>query len=88
VSFISAHFSCAELDLRQPVAYIGAVLHQLGVVAMKCETCAFYQAEKSQCRRNAPVPMTQGNAATAQWPTVAADDWCGEYQAKDATKAA
>ncbi|NBB68846.1 MAG: hypothetical protein GVY33_00760 [Alphaproteobacteria bacterium] len=55
---------------------------------MKCETCAFYQAEKSQCRRNAPVPMTQGNAATAQWPTVAADDWCGEYQAKDATKAA
>ena len=55
---------------------------------MKCETCAFYHAEKTQCRRNAPVPMTAGNAATAQWPTVAADDWCGEYRAKDAAKAA
>ena len=55
---------------------------------MRCETCAFYHAEKTQCRRNAPVPLTAVNAATAQWPTVAATDWCGEYQAKDGSKAA
>jgi hypothetical protein len=32
--------------------------------------------------------MTQGNAATGQWPAVAVDEWCGEHQAKDAAKAA
>jgi hypothetical protein len=74
--------------MRHPVAYIHGVPNRFGVVAMKCESCAFYHAEKTQCRRNAPVPMTQGTAATAQWPTVAAEDWCGEYQAKDAAKAA
>jgi hypothetical protein len=34
------------------------------------------------------VAVTTGAGATAQWPTVAADDWCGEYKAKDATRAA
>jgi hypothetical protein len=55
---------------------------------MKCETCAFYHQPQSQCRRNAPAPKSEGTAASAQWPTVAAADWCGEYKAKDATKAA
>ena len=55
---------------------------------MQCQTCAFYHRDRSECRRNAPVPRSEGTAATAQWPTVAADDWCGEYQSKDAVKAA
>lgn len=55
---------------------------------MKCETCSFYQAAKTECRRNAPVPKADGTAATAHWPTVAADDWCGEYKSKDTAKAA
>jgi hypothetical protein len=77
-----------QLDLRQHVAYETGVSNGSGVVAMTCETCAFYHAEKSQCRRNAPVPMTQGDSTTARWPAVAAADWCGEYKAKDAVKAA
>ncbi|MFP4125889.1 MAG: hypothetical protein ACLFU0_04495 [Alphaproteobacteria bacterium] len=55
---------------------------------MKCETCAFFHAPQSECRRNAPVPKSEGTAASAHWPTVAASDWCGEYKPKDATKAA
>lgn len=55
---------------------------------MQCSTCAFFHEQRSQCRRNAPAPKTEGAAATAQWPTVAADDWCGEYRGKDAAKAA
>ena len=55
---------------------------------MKCETCAFYHADKTQCRRNAPVPMSEGTVATAQWPAVAATDWCGEYKSTAAAKAA
>lgn len=55
---------------------------------MVCQTCAFFNAAKTQCRRNAPLPGTGSAAAVAQWPTVAADDWCGEYKDKAATKAA
>ncbi len=55
---------------------------------MECQTCAFFNAEKTQCRRYAPQPKAEGNAAVAVWPTVNATDWCGEYKSKDAQKAA
>jgi hypothetical protein len=55
---------------------------------MQCRTCAFFHAPRSQCRRYAPQPQAESNGATAVWPGVAVDDWCGEYKAKDATKAA
>jgi len=55
---------------------------------MQCQTCAFFHAAQSQCRRYAPQPQAENSRATAVWPTVAVDDWCGEYKAKDATKAA
>ena len=45
---------------------------------MHCQTCSFFNAEQPQCRRYAPQP--DDTAGTAKWPTVSADDWCGEYQ--------
>ena len=54
--------------------------------AMTCQACAFYHAEKSQCRRYAPQP--QATSANAVWPTTGSNDWCGDFKAKDAAKAA
>lgn len=45
---------------------------------MHCQTCAFYNSGDSECRRYAPQPSD--NDQKAQWPTVAATDWCGEYK--------
>jgi hypothetical protein len=47
---------------------------------MRCRTCAVFHASKSQCRRDAPQPQTENNGATAVWPAVAFDDWCGAYR--------
>ena len=55
---------------------------------MACKTCSFFNEAKSQCRRNAPTPSSGAGANAAHWPTVAADDWCGEFKDKDAAKAA
>lgn len=55
---------------------------------MQCQTCAFFHAEKSQCRRNAPQPKSEGQITAAVWPSVATTDWCGEYRSKDAARAA
>ncbi len=49
---------------------------------MHCQTCAHFYDDGSQCRRYAPQPKEQD--AKAQWPTVGAQDWCGEYQADHA----
>ncbi|MFW5834695.1 MAG: hypothetical protein ACOCYE_11420, partial [Pseudomonadota bacterium] len=76
------------LDMRRPGAYKRDVPDGSWSQSMKCETCAFYQAAQTQCRRNAPVPKSEGTVAAAVWPTVAADEWCGEYKSKDAAKAA
>ena len=43
-----------------------------------CQTCAHYATDGSECRRYAPQP-TEADAK-AQWPTVSAQDWCGEYK--------
>ena len=43
-----------------------------------CRTCAHYAEQPSECRRYAPQP-TEADAK-AQWPTVSAQDWCGEYK--------
>jgi hypothetical protein len=53
---------------------------------MQCETCVFFQAATTQCRRHAP--KAEGDSTVAVWPTVAAADWCGEYKAKEAARAA
>ena len=45
---------------------------------MHCSTCAHYFDDGSECRRYAPQPSETD--AKAQWPTVAASDWCGEYK--------
>ena len=55
---------------------------------MACNTCAFFNEAKSQCRRNAPTPSSETETNAAHWPVVASDDWCGEYKSKDAAKAA
>jgi len=33
------------------------------------------------CRRNAPKEVA--NCSTKQWPEVAHDDWCGEFETKE-----
>jgi len=56
---------------------------------MKCADCKFFNSTQTECRRYAPQPSD--NDTTAQWPTVASDDWCGEFvmdDSKDQTKAA
>lgn len=48
---------------------------------MHCGDCRFWFEPHSQCRRNAPEPMSM--SATGRetlWPQVQAHDWCGEYQ--------
>lgn len=53
---------------------------------MKCQDCKFMQADKTECRRYAPQPSD--DSATAKWPTVALDDWCGEFVSKKDEEAA
>jgi len=37
-----------------------------------CETCAYY--DQGLCRRSVP------NVTWVTWPSVRANDWCGEYE--------
>jgi hypothetical protein len=46
---------------------------------MTCQQCRFYFQAKSECRRYAPQPA---QAEGGTWPTVASDDWCGEFEPK------
>lgn len=48
---------------------------------MKCADCKFFNTSQSECRRYAPSPSENG--ASASWPNVAAEDWCGEFVAAD-----
>ena len=52
---------------------------------MQCSDCRYWFTAQSQCRRYAPQPAANGSASasssgSAHWPSVAADDWCGEFQ--------
>lgn len=47
---------------------------------MHCGDCRFWFESDSQCRRNAPMPIRNGGERETMWPTVQAEDWCGEYQ--------
>lgn len=47
---------------------------------MNCASCKFFADAKNECRRYAPSPAEGDNKA--HWPSVAADDWCGEYVAE------
>lgn len=40
----------------------------------ECGSCRFYDPGEGECRRRAPT--------TDAFPLVAADDWCGEFEAK------
>jgi hypothetical protein len=47
-----------------------------------CSSCRYFfpdQHDLGQCRRNPPQIGPRGE----QWPTVAADDWCGEWVVRD-----
>ena len=41
-----------------------------------CETCRFWRAASSECRRRAPAVPAPGAGA---WPVTAANEWCGEW---------
>jgi|688.fasta_scaffold94626_5 hypothetical protein len=48
----------------------------------RCSGCRYFfpdQHDLGQCRRNPPQIGPRGG----QWPTVAADDWCGEWVARE-----
>ena len=45
---------------------------------MQCAKCMYFHAEAGECHRYAPQPS--GQDRKAEWPTVAASDWCGEYR--------
>lgn len=52
-----------------------------------CAQCAFSErrsAHSLECRIRAPEPRTY----VATWPTVGADDWCGEFRASEQRRAA
>ncbi len=53
---------------------------------MSCSTCNFFNASQSECRRYAPS-RTEADMK-AQWPTVASEDWCGEFVALSEERAA
>lgn len=47
-----------------------------------CRTCRFFRTEiendeDGTCQRWPPVPLS--NESQAQFPVVAAGDWCGEW---------
>lgn len=48
---------------------------------MNCGSCTFFADGQNECRRYAPSPAEGSNKA--HWPSVAADDWCGEFVASD-----
>ena len=53
----------------------------------KCLDCRFFEESPviswGECRRRAPRPWNSGNQAEpdryANWPRVAEDAWCGEF---------
>ena len=56
-----------------------------------CETCAFYAAATSECRRFPPSVVVRSGAwysrddevffaRTQDWPYVEKSDWCGEFR--------
>jgi len=49
---------------------------------MECASCKFFNMSQNECRRYAPTPSE--NDTKAQWPNVAAQDWCGEFVARGA----
>ena len=53
---------------------------------MKCTNCKFFNTAESECRRYAPSPTENGS--NASWPSVSAEDWCGEFVAADEQRAA
>lgn len=52
---------------------------------MQCAECKFYNDNQSECRRYAPSPA-EGDKK-AHWPTVASDDWCGEFVPEEEQRA-
>lgn len=49
-----------------------------------CETCRFYSAHWSQCRRRAPTYDEFADHARTVWPIVKSNNWCGEHQERAA----
>lgn len=50
----------------------------------RCETCRYFNALRTQCRRHAPtafvIPGNSGQPITlGTWPPTESSGWCGEY---------
>jgi hypothetical protein len=57
-----------------------------------CKTCRFFKKDDDYgyCHRHAPqariksADRDDGYDLYVKWPTVGADDWCGEWESKNA----
>lgn len=65
----------------------GMVSAAAPAVKPACETCRFFVTKPlrpSKCRRYPPTPFGYteefGGKNICDFPTVLADDWCGEYE--------
>lgn len=49
----------------------------------RCGNCRFWSIDLTGCRRHAPTILSEVYEATAIWPFVLANDWCGDYEPKE-----
>ena len=53
---------------------------------MSCEACVFFHlvsGREGQCRINPPQVLVTHHGVRSRWPTVDANDWCGECLTED-----
>lgn len=48
-----------------------------------CKDCEFCDLKAYECHRRSPVYFADAER-TDGWPAVMSDDWCGEFQPRDA----
>lgn len=50
----------------------------------KCGNCRFWSEPKLVCLRHAPImrDVGAGRSYYTSWPTVFAEEWCGDWEAR------
>lgn len=56
---------------------------RLEAVPKSCKQCEFYKDDDETCRRYPPIVANgEEGSETMPFPTVDADDWCGEFRGR------